>query len=201
MAIPVNTSPTRSQRDVRTVRIFTDEHGRQWRATVNNLGIHAGYPVSPLTPLFEAPIYPPSQYIKIDDIASGQIHIDTQAWLEDRLAAHAAYELLKQQQAVQLYGDGAAAAIERGDKALFFRIGQPPFPIEQVEAYEQGHPWVLGFDLEKPESLEPFFPEPQAVQRRRFTTAAEERNGTTETPKRRYPGRPPKVRRANGDVA
>lgn len=175
MAIPANTSPVRSQRDVRTVRVFTDEWGRKWRVTVNNLGVHAGYPVSPFTPLFTAPIYPPDKFLRITDLAAGEIRTDTEAWLEDRIEAHTTYDLLKHQWATALFGDGAAAAIERGDKALMFRIGHPPLPIEQVQAYEEGHPWVLGLDDEKPESLAPYFPETEAPRKKHFATAAEER--------------------------
>lgn len=171
----VNTSPVKSQADVRTVRIFTDEHGRQWRAAVNNLGVHAGYPVSPMTPLFTAPIYPPPRFLEITDIAAGTLKTDVNAWLADLETRHGEYETLKQQQASALFGDGAAAAIERADRSLMFRIGPPPRPLEQVLAYQQGHPWVLGGDPEMPESLAPYFPKPETKMRKRFLTAAEER--------------------------
>lgn len=175
MAVQVNTSPVKSQAEVRTVRIFTDEHGRQWSAAVNNLGIHAGYPVSPLTPKFKAPLYPPPKYLEITDIAAGTLRTNTNAWLAELELRHGEYETLKQQQASAMYGDGAPDAIERGDKALFFRIGPPPRPIEQVLAYRQGHPWVLGKDPEKPKDLAPYFPERRQRARRTFLTAAEER--------------------------
>ena len=174
MASANSSSPVRSQRDVRTARVFVDEHGRQWRATVNNLGAHAGYPVSPLVPQFEAPIYPPPRFLVIEDIALGRVRTNVAGWLEAQQAAHDSYELLKQQAAVLLYGDGAAAAIERGDRALYFRIGGPPDPVEQVEAYAEGHPYVLGFDKRRPKSLARFFPEPAKRVARKFLTAQEE---------------------------
>jgi len=200
MAQPVNTAPIRSQRDVRTARIFTDEFGRQWRCTVNNLGVHAGYPVSPLTPLFEAPVYPPPQFLVIDDIALGRIHTNTQAWLEAQQLAHDNYELLKQSTAVQLFADGAADAIKRGDKALLFRIGYPPTPIEQVEAYAEGHPWVLGFTTKKPKSLAPFFPDPPSKPTRKFLTAEEEEKENEPTWEEDEEGQPEPERKSGGGV-
>lgn len=56
-----------------------------------------------------------------------------------------------------------------------FRIGPSPRPIEQVLAYQQGHPWVLGLDPEMPEGLAPYFPKRETKPRKRFLTAAEER--------------------------
>jgi len=181
MAIPVNTSPVRSQRDVRTTRIFTDEFGRLWQATVNNLGVHAGYPVSPIMPLFDAPIYPPPHFLKITDIALGRLRTDVEGWLEQQQAAHDKYEQMKHQTAVLLYGDGAAAAIERGDRALLFRIGVPPYPVERVQAYAEGHPWVLGLDPKKPKSLAPYFPDAPKKPARKFLTAQEEEDQEQKT--------------------
>ena len=83
--IPMTSESKFSQADLRAFRVFTDQHGRQWGAHIENKTQH---PCSDLLPRFNAPMYPPPSHIKIVDTYAGTIRMDYDAWEAELVQAH-----------------------------------------------------------------------------------------------------------------
>lgn len=147
-----------SQASVRTFRVFHDQHEREWGADCEK---ETNHPCSPLSPNFNAPLYPPSKYIVITDTVRARITIDYARWLDDLALAHDDYNREVYRVASNFYAEKAAEAVEKMPPALMMAVGAPPNPVEPVQACAANNPWMLGVPgVEKPEAAKRFFPDP-----------------------------------------
>lgn len=73
-----------SQADMRRFQRYTDQHGRKWTASVENL---SGHPCTPIQPAFLAPIIAPQKYLMLGDgqdpDAAGRIYINYPLWIDE----------------------------------------------------------------------------------------------------------------------
>ena len=159
--IPMTSEGEFSQADLRAHREFRDQHGRIWGTQIEN---KTQAPTGPMSPQFQAPMYPDSKYFRFRDrdtnkltYAAGTFWIDYDAWIHDRSDAMRMWEQERYMLAIQKYGAGAQDAIDRKDPALHAMVGEPPFPVEPVLAMQQGNPWVLGLAETPDPRLAPYF--------------------------------------------
>jgi len=152
--IPMTSEQQFSQADLRAFRVFTDQHGRQWGAAIENKTQH---PCSDLIPKFKAPMYPPPSHIKIVDTYAATIRMDYDGWEAELVQAHADYEATRIQIARNHFGSQADHAIKSGDPTLLSLLGPPPKPIEPVQAMKQGNKWMLGLSQKPDPRLTAFF--------------------------------------------
>lgn len=153
-----------SQATVRTFRVFTDQHEREWGADCEK---ETNHPCAPLSPNFSAPLYPPSKYIVITDTVRARIIIDYARWMDDLREAHHDYQLECYHVASGFYAEKAAEAVQKMPPALRMAVGAPPQPVEPVQACAANNPWMLGVPgAEKPAAAKRFFPDPVIPQYR-----------------------------------
>lgn len=143
-----------SQADERSYRVFRDQHGRRWGADTED---STGGPCGPLAllakdPLVCAPpIMPPQAYIRVTDVAAGELEINYDRWLESLDEALQDYEVFAFQQAEQLYKDQAAAMLQDMPPQLRLRIGRDrPMDRRVVLAMKAGNAWILGLSTDRP---------------------------------------------------
>ena len=173
---------TNWQQTARTYGIFTDPFGREWGAIVDNSGVDRGQPVAPLIPRgwtppkdeHGAPILPPDPFIRVSDVHARKIEFLFNDWRRSREAAIRDWNIRLRTTAREMYKGGALQAIQRKDAELWQLMGPEPPSVAQIDAYEQGHPWVLGKDPRKPDSLREIFPDPIDVESPQFLTWEEE---------------------------
>lgn len=145
-------------RFVRRYAVFTDQHGREYGATVEG---DTGHPCSPIdfrhrTPSGNLPPWiPDAKYLQFDPLKQGQVTIDYESALADRRAALSHWEDLILKFAVAMFGEKAAAEVENPSPTLIALVGpKPPVP-DLVEACQQGNKWALGFTDAMPKWAEP----------------------------------------------
>ena len=155
-----------SQATNRSFRIFTDQHGRVWGADIENA---TQAPCGPISAKFKSPLRIASKYVKLADALRGVLHIDYDHWLTDLDEAHRNYlsEVVRQKRRMS---PAQPHLIKDDNPDLLLVVGEPPPPIEQVQAALSGNRWVLGIsnpDTGKPEIkpdwAEEYFPEPVTV--------------------------------------
>lgn len=153
--------PSTDQSRKRSYAIYTDQHGRQWGAIIEN---KTGDPCGPLEPHFKAPAVPPSEFIHVDSrqrkltirYADIILNVD-QAYIDwdDSLREHAR----------KMYGMQASKAIADPPPELLDLVGPKPNTHREIwEAALTGNKWILGFASTKPSWAEEFFPERPQVQ-------------------------------------
>jgi hypothetical protein len=154
--------------DDRRWQWYTDQHGRQWGATIE---LATGDPVGTID-LYrdgkptEAPVMPPPQFIKANSKQNyGKLEIDYTGWKSAKRQAHEDYERRVLGIAQQMYKDGALRAIKEREPALYALAGIPPEPIEPILAAEAGDPWALGLSDVRPAWADKYLPTERPVRR------------------------------------
>lgn len=165
-----------SQATVRTYAVFTDQFGREWGADVERKTMQ---PCGPLAPKFQAPMYPPRQYIHITDTMRMRCFVDLASWLRHLEERHRDYSDVVVREAQRLFTDKYHTAFERlpdgrvkpTNDALLHRVGGPPEPFEIVQAMQAKNLWMLGLKDAQGNSpkrpnhplVDEWFPEPVEV--------------------------------------
>jgi hypothetical protein len=156
----------RFQHNERRVGRFTDQHGREWEASVENA---TGHPCGPLKPLFAAPVIPPDAYMVPHPVKPGVLTIDYDRWLAHVDANLASHQVRLEDAARVLYGKDASRYFKDPTPEMLRAVGGAPEPREPIVAALQGKSrWVLGLShpdtgasLPMPAWAVPFF-EPKA---------------------------------------
>jgi len=140
----------RDQQDERQVVVFTDQHGREWIATVEIWTMH---PVDEPRPNgWTAPVLPPPQYFRYSTTRHGVCRIDYDAWLEDLRQLHAAWEsdVLELMRRLKLPREEAEA-----------EVGRKPLDPRLVMAMQAGNKWILGIPRGRDAAGRPiYYPQP-----------------------------------------
>lgn len=140
----------RDQQEERTFQFYLDQHGREWGAVIE-MAKTSNEPVGPIDPRFKAPFLPPQKYLRTNSKKHhGRIVIDYDRWVNDLRAAHEAYNKTMFEHATVMYGDQAAAHVEKPTPALLLAVGSPPQPVAPVLLCQRGDPWLLGLTTELP---------------------------------------------------
>lgn len=153
--------PSTDQSRKRSYAIYTDQHGRQWGAIIEN---KTGDPCGPLEPQFHAPVRVLDKFITVNS-RQRKLQIRYADIILDIQQANMAWEESLREYARKLYGMDAARMIQNPTPELLDMVG--PRPIGQKEIWEaamQGNKWILGFSSAKPAWAEEFFPDKPAVQ-------------------------------------
>ena len=148
----------RSQPTKRRYQLYKDQHGRRWGAPVEK---STGEPCGFLeTQGWAAPLFAPSRFMKVDPIEN-TLDIDYEGWVRSVDEAHAEWEKLLREYAIQLYGQGGVtAAIAHPQPELLDRVGPKPKQLrEPIEALMAGNKWMLGLSEIKPAWALEFFPD------------------------------------------
>jgi len=103
MPSPFLETDRNSQARTRRYRRFIDQHGRRWGGECE---IMTGHPIQ-LRALFEAPVVPPTAYLKFDvnEDNPAEMHINYDAWVADRTTAEEDWDRRRLALGVQLHGD------------------------------------------------------------------------------------------------
>jgi hypothetical protein len=156
--------PSTDQSRKRSYKIYTDQHGRQWGAIIEN---RTGDPCGPLEAQFHAPVLPLDKFVTINSrfnkltIRYADIILDIQDANND-------WEASLREHARKMYGMGAAAVIQSPTPELLDLVGPRPKAHREIwEAAMQDNKWILGFDARKPAWAEEFFPAASAEQQKR----------------------------------
>ncbi len=151
-----------SQADERSYRIFSDQHGREWGADIEN---STQAPCGPMSQRFKSPLRIPSKYIVFINVQAGKIHIDYDRWIQDLTLAHEDYLEHKRAHKNRM-NPAQPHLIADDDPNLLYAVGEPPEAIQQVQAAKQGNRWVLGLThpktgdaMPKPGWAVKYFPE------------------------------------------
>ena len=144
----------KGQADQRGWRVFRDQHGRGWGATVENSSVH---PVGPLTPQFEAPLIPPNHFLKLFPGDQQNIEVDYDAWLKLLDAEQEEWETSMWEHAMLLPGD-TNELVKNPPPALVRAAGRQPRVYKDVVlAARNGNRWVLFNEGEMPAKAAQYF--------------------------------------------
>lgn len=144
----------KSQNDQRRYATFKDQHGRKWGAVVEK---ETGDPVGGIMPQFEAPWMPPPHIVRVVPGETGVVEIHYDELVREIREAHGHFLDQARNIAVLMYGEGAAQALETMPRELRHMVGDPPAPVEPVQAAKAGNKYVLGFSTQMPAWAEKFF--------------------------------------------
>jgi hypothetical protein len=170
-----------SQEDSRISLRLRDIHGREWWATAEK---ETMTPTGVIQPLFDAPMYPPQQYLKPGGINNPtHLGIDYDQWVESIDQKDREWNRRLRMAAQKMYGEKAGEAIQNPSPELMHVVGPPPESADPVRACREGNRWVLGFAPTMPAWAEPHFGKPKQeahvpAERRDFPDADEEETVT-----------------------
>lgn len=141
----------------RRYRVFKDQHGRKWGATIDTT---TNDPVENLKPHggWKAPWLPSHDSVKlVHNETEGTASVDLgyanrKAQLRQ---AHKAWNERLLKIGYQRGGDDFDP--QNPSPAVLFEVGPKPLPIEPVIAAENNDPWILGFSPTMPAWARPFF--------------------------------------------
>lgn len=132
-----------SQRDQRRPgTIFIDQHGREYHATIE---LKTGHPTGPLEPLFQAPLMPPMNYIRVgmDRRRPYDVKVDYDAWLADLRTGWDEWKNRGDKLARLVHGEKYVAGAPF-TRQIIEELGPSPQHVEPVLAAKQGNAYVLG---------------------------------------------------------
>lgn len=135
-----------SQASTRRPLVTYDQHGRPWFVETE---IRSGMPCSPFQPLFLAPWYPHSNYIKVNPNNTAECFIDYPTMRQEKRVGINKYH----SDAVGLATEKKWAIPQRGQpyaREIIAKNGNPPLPLEPIIAAEQENPWIIGWS-DKPD--------------------------------------------------
>lgn len=153
--------PSTDQSRKRSYAIYTDQHGRNWGAIIEN---RTGDPCGPLEPQFAAPVQAMDRFITINS-RQRKLTIRYADIILDIQQANRDWEESLREYARKMYGMDAAKQIASPSPELLDMVGPRPRGQREIwEAAMQGNKWILGFSSAKPAWAEEFFPDKPAVQ-------------------------------------
>lgn len=131
-----------SQRDQRSEQMFTDQHGREYHASIEKKTMH---PTGPIQPQFRAPLMPPMKYIELskDRRRPYDLRINYDQWIADLRTGHTEWKRAGEQLAMKVHGD-AYDPDRPFTRQVLEVIGPKPQHVEPVIAAKQGNAYVLG---------------------------------------------------------
>jgi len=144
--------PERSQRDFRRDQTMTDQHGRQWHATIE---LKTGHPCGLVRPKFHAPLDVPQQYLNVDKESPHRLIIAYDPWIAS--LRNAWTERSSHLRSVGLAVHGDKYNPDKPSREQLEIVGPPPRPVEPVIAAKQGNKYVLGLTDKMPDWAKPFF--------------------------------------------
>lgn len=168
----------RTQPERRAHTILTDRHGRQYSTYIE---VDSMDPCAAITPygwtppiLWNGqPFVAPSNFMHVNGKARfGFIDIRYDEWLAHTEERHRQYDDLVMNTALREFSSAAPEMVRRKDPALMRIVGDPPFPLEPIQAAKQGNKYVLGLSKAMPEWARPFFT-PRATVVKQFPDAEE----------------------------
>ncbi len=151
----------RSQRDFRRSQNMTDQHGREWFATIE---LKTGHPCGLIQPKFTAPLDVPQQYLTINLEKPYELIIAYDPWIASLRAAWTARAAHLRSVGLAVHGDKYNP--EKPSREQLEIVGPPPQPVEPVIAAKQGNKYVLGLTEKMPDWAKPYFikdEEPEVV--------------------------------------
>lgn len=144
----------RSQADQRRSQKMYDQHGREYFASIEKA---SGYPTGLISCLYEAPVFPPQQYLKINPDKPQELTVDYEAWIRDLEEAHRGWKERMVQIGVLIHGSAFDSRRDLSPEVAFM-VGPKPYPVEPVLACRQGSRWALGLSSEMPPEAHRWFP-------------------------------------------
>jgi len=143
---------------------YKDQHGRDWGAPIE-VRPSSTHPCGPFEPLFDAPIYPPNEVIKMTQ-DFGQLRIDYGLWEDNVLEMWADRDKQKRKLITRLYpAEDFERVWDAETRELQIHLGpEPSISVEVVRACRAANPWVMGVPgAEKPKAALKWFPEEPEV--------------------------------------
>lgn len=166
LQFPNETTEQHPQQANRTMRVFTDQHGRKWQAIIE---VKTGRPVSPPWPRFKAPVYPETAFFRYGrGDQEGEIFIDYDAWLEQLDNAWRNYHQRLHDVAKAEYKDQRPEdMIANPTDQLISAWGDPPVHRDIPRAMRAKNKWILGqVDISlKPAWAEAILPTPKETEK------------------------------------
>jgi hypothetical protein len=138
--------PAFEQAKFRSIRIYRDQHNRQYDVTVDTRDPALTWVAIPI-PRYKVPdkrMYPPANFLKPVLQEMGRMRVDYDAWLALTIENEDAFntELLKICQAQN--PNDALRLYENPTKEILRLAGPRPMPSELVRAMRAGNAWALG---------------------------------------------------------
>jgi hypothetical protein len=148
----------KSQADQRRNAILTDQHGRQFSASIEKA---SGWPTGLVVPMFDVPhpqLMPPQKYMVFDAENPTQLRIDYEAWIMELEDANRLWEenRIRTGHMISAGFDSKAPM----PPELQILLGNRPMSPVPVKAMQQGNRWALGFTKVRPPEADQFFPQP-----------------------------------------